>query len=128
MFVMNNNYPITRALLKLNHFYLTPSDLYQRTTSAGPILDLISIRLSDVPDPIQKRMTFLHFFSIFFSKCHILWNAVANIKKKKVHVRNRLNFWKNQVYWVIMWLCRSIFIAWKNAFNFCVVNFYLIYS
>ena len=29
-------------------------------------------------------MTFLPFSCILFSKCHILWNIVANIKKKKI--------------------------------------------
>ena len=79
-------------------------------------------------DPVQKRIRFLHFFYVFFSKSRILWNLVAYIKKKKLRVRNRLNFYlqkKKQVYWIIIW---RIFIAWKNAIKFCVANFYGIIS
>ena len=73
MFVMNNNYPITRAVLKLNHFYLTPSDFYQRTTSAGPILDLISIRLSDATRSHSKKNdVFAFFFHLLFKMSYFV--------------------------------------------------------
>ena len=67
----------------------------------------------------SKKKSFA--FYIFFSNSHILWNIVANIKKK-ITCQKWTRFFlteKNQVYWVIMWLCRSIFIAWKNMANFC---------
>ena len=44
-------------------------------------------------DPVQKKNDIFAFFRIFFSKSLILWIIVANIKKKKLHVRNRLNFY-----------------------------------
>ena len=40
-------------------------------------------------DPVKKKNDIFAFFYIFFSKSHILWNIVANMKKTK----NSLNFY-----------------------------------
>ena len=43
-------------------------------------------------DPVKKRMTFLNCFISSFQNlilCEILWLA----SRKKIHIRNRLNFY-----------------------------------
>ena len=67
-------------------------------------------------------------FYIFFSESHILWNIVANIKKKNYtsEIDQIFIYRKKQVCCVILWLCRNIFIARKNVANFCVATFYFI--
>ena len=82
-------------------------------------------------DLFQKRITFFafllfFFFCIFFSKCHILWNFVDNIRKK-IARQKKLIFYLQKIYWVIMRFRRSIFIASKNLVSFCMANFYLIF-
>ena len=69
---------------------------------------------------------FFFFFCIFFSKCHILWNFVDNIRKK-IARQKKLIFYLQKIYWVIMRFRRSIFIASKNLVSFCMANFYLIF-
>ena len=68
-------------------------------------------------DPFKKEWRFC-FFEIFFSKSHILWNIVAIIKKKNYRsvIDKIFIYRKNQVYWVILWLYRSIFVVWKRLF------------
>ena len=86
-------------------------------------------------DLLQKIITFFafllfffffFFFCIFFSKCHILWNFVDNIRKK-IARQKKLIFYLQKIYWVIMRFRRSIFIASKNLVSFCMANFYLIF-
>ena len=76
---------------------------------------------------LKKERCFCIFFAYFQNVifCEMLW-----LTSKKLHVWNRLSFClqKNQFSWVIMWFRRSIFTAWKNVSNFCVANFYLIFS
>ena len=69
---------------------------------------------------------YFFFFCIFFSKCHILWNFVDNIRKK-IARQKKLIFYLQKIYWVIMRFRRSIFIASKNLVSFCMANFYLIF-
>ena len=82
-------------------------------------------------DLFQKRITFFAFLLFFFffcifSKCHILWNFVDNIRKK-IARQKKLIFYLQKIYWVIMRFRRSIFIASKNLVSFCMANFYLIF-
>ena len=77
-----------------------------------------------------KKNDVFPFFYIFFSKSPILWIIVANINKENYTSEIHYIFTyrkKKQVYWVIMWLCRSIFFAWKNMVNFCMAIFYRIF-
>ena len=75
---------------------------------------------------VQKRMIFCIFY-IFFSESHILWNIVANIKKKNYtsEIDKIFIYRKKQVCCVIIWLCRSIFIAKKMWLIFVWLPFTL---
>ena len=81
-------------------------------------------------DLVKKRMTLLHLFASSFQNvifCEILW--LTSRRKNYVSEIDQIFIYrKNQVYWIVTWLCRSIFIVWKNVVNFCVANFYLIFS
>ena len=69
--------------------------------SVRPSQSFIKIGLL-VVDPVQKRMTFLHFFYIFFFKTSYF---VKYCKKK--NVRNRLNFYLQKKTRFIGQLCGS---------------------
>ena len=78
-------------------------------------------------DPVQKTMTFLHFFYIFFSKSPFLWNILAKIKKK-IQVRNRLNFYLQKPPSLLgNYVALEKYFYWLTAVNFCMANFYLIF-
>ena len=61
-------------------------------------------------------MTFFHFFTSSFQNllyCELLWlTSIKKITRQK-YTTFLLTEKKKQVYWVIMWLCRSIFLREK---------------
>ena len=79
----------------------------------------------------KKNGVFAFFFFYFpsFSKCHILWNIVANIQKKNYTYTSEITKFsfteKKQVCWIITWLCKSIFSEWKNVFFFLTLISFL---